>query len=108
MCPSESRHVRARRTTRRLPSTACSLFSVSWSKVCLNQAACCCEIVTKESFSGRLPDELGVGALAQGVLAVHRDRAARSAVVRLSVNTAVGVVSTSELAIEVAEDRNTG
>src|SRR6476469_3220395 len=52
MWPSDSRHVRASRTTWRLPSTACSMLSVSWSKVFLNQSACCWEIVTRGSFRG--------------------------------------------------------
>ena len=41
----QERQVSASRTTWRLPSTAFSMLSVSWSKVCLNQSACSCEMV---------------------------------------------------------------
>src|SRR5688500_10085401 len=76
MCPSESRQVSASRTTCRLPRTAFSMLSVSWSKVCLNQSACSWEIVMGLSafvlVAGRVGPGGGsgdAGSLCQGTQA---------------------------------------
>src|SRR5215207_733088 len=106
MCPSDSRQVSASRTTRRLPSTACSMLSVSWSKVCLNQAACCWGMVIGLLLGGcggcGLPDELGVGLLPCAVHAVDGDDLARSPEVVGSVGAGVGVVGAAALSVDRA------
>src|SRR6186997_1210695 len=109
MWPSDSRHVRASRTTWRLPSTACSMLSVSWSKVFLNQSACCWEMVTLRLFSrGWSPDEGRTGFLAKRVGAVDGHGAAAFAVVVGSVDVGIRVVRAASSIVHRAVDSRAG
>src|SRR5215210_3482685 len=102
MCPSDSRQVSASRTTRRLPSTAFSMLSVSWSKVCLNHAACCWEMVIGTPVGG-LPRQRGLGLL-ERVVAAHGDRSTGRPEVPGRVGVRVRVEGLAGLAVDRAED----
>src|SRR5688572_17890496 len=109
MCPSDNRHVRASRTTWRLPSTACSMLSVSWSKVFLNQSACCWEIVTRGSFRGS-PEQGGrfgglvpVGTASGDLISGHAEVEGG----RVSTIDVIGTVEVGT-AVERAEDAAAG
>src|SRR4026209_71829 len=103
MCPSDSRQVSASRTTRRLPRTACSMLSVSWSKVCLNHAACCWEMVIGAPVGG-LPRQRGLGLL-ERVVAVHGDGSTGRPVVAVRVGVREGVEGLVGPAVDRAEDQ---
>src|SRR6476620_3226431 len=109
MWPSDSRHVRASRTTWRLPSTACSMLSVSWSKVFLNQSACCWEIVTRGSFRGSPEQGCRFGGLVP-VGTSSGDHVSGYAEVEGGRVSTIRVIGTVEVrtAVERAEDAAVG